>query len=147
MRNGWRTLDKRMRNPESSEILHSGDLVWTFGHRDRIRDLRRRELTTLVSNDGNQRAGRTFRSIPDTLFAFTLGTMSTTKNRCISLDTVADNSIPAMSACGCQRINCAFERIKNVGSASHHHFERFIIFITASFALSEFHRNLLCISE
>ena len=32
---------KRLLNPESSEILHPGDLVWVFGHRDRIRDLRR----------------------------------------------------------------------------------------------------------
>ncbi len=31
---------KRMLNPESSEVLEPGDLVWVFGHRDRVRDLK-----------------------------------------------------------------------------------------------------------
>ncbi len=60
--------------------------------------------------------------------------MRATKERAARLHAMADDAAPAMAALRRQRVNCAFKAIEIMRNAVHHDFDRFVVFVAATFA-------------
>ena len=60
--------------------------------------------------------------------------MDTTEDLCVRFDAVADDTAIAMRANRRQRVNCAFEAIKDVALSAYDDFKRLVVFVLANFA-------------
>jgi len=90
-----------------------------------------------VSNLRLQRTHQTrFKTVSDTFHSFFGGAVRAAIDSSFHFDTVPDNATAAMQADRCESLNGALEAIEYVRPTLHGYHHRFIVLISAYFALS-----------
>ena len=75
-------------------------------------------------------------AVPQSAFAARARAIGATKHICAAFHSVTDDSATAMSALWRQHLDCAFETVEDVGFAFAFNFYRFVVIVSAMFALS-----------